>query len=312
MEKSKQPSFSLQSSLTRDTYRMQETLYKKDKTKNLIIQHQNNPIDKLHPSILEEEDFIYTLNLFQKIQKNQLDIPKHSNPKLINRVIHYFYFLEVKPLPFQETFDLLDLANFFQIKNLVEKLLSYLYENANSLKKAISIRIALFPIMKRSYFKFLDSIKEVFDKCEDYLLRQNCIEEFLSFYSHHYFAFTQDSDVEKDLFNQLRLMKQHNIDGIHLLKFVTLFKDRLLLQKNENDIQFDFKAYFEKILKKYIKLADIEERYLNKAFERLGLDADDFKLNIANEKITDLEMRECQSKETISMLQTQITHVQKM
>lgn len=315
MEESKeqeQTSFSLQSLLSKDSYKMQENLYKKNITKNYRIQYQNNLIAKLHSSVLEEVEFMEALNMFQKNQQSLIEIPKHCNPNILYRVIYYFYFLEVKTLPFHETFDLLDLAILFKIEHLIEKLVSYLKENITNVKQAISIRLSLFFLVRRSNFEISDRLNKIIADCETFLLQKNYVEEYLSFYSHQYFTFTWDSEIADDLFSRLRLMKNHKIEGVYLLKLVALFKERLVLQKKSKGEEFNFKAFVERILIKYIKLGDIEEIDRNKAFERLGLDVNDFKIHLANEKIADLEKRESQNNETINMLQNQMICLQKM
>lgn len=317
MKESEEPDqapFSFPTLLSNECYKMQESLFKKNISKSLCIYQHNILLDKLHLSVLEEEkEFTEVLNMLEKNQEKFIEIPKYCNANLMQRIIHYFYFHEVKPLPLNnDTYDFLDLAILFNIQYLIEHLCTYLKQNITNVNKAVSIRLSLFPIMRRSNLEISDSLKEIIADCENLLLQQNNIEDYLSFYYHQYFSLTWDSEIEHDLFNRLKLMKKVKIEGIHFLKLVSLFKDRIILLKKNKKKRFNFKVYVEKIIHKYIKLVEINEKDLNKIFERLGLDVEDFKLNIAKEKIADLEERESKNKEKINMLQNQMTSMQKM
>ena len=289
MEESKennQVQFILLTSLSQEDFRTAEIMFKKNNIKNLSIYHKKKFVDKLLLIYEEDEE---TSQLFRKENNNTLEIPNNSDPKLIASIIHYIYFREVISLPFREIANFLDLALFFQIKDLPQKIITFLKENVDTAEKATFLRISIYPLMKRTDFPTSDSLKEIIILCEDLFLRNNHMEEYLSFYSHQYNSFYHDcSDVENDLFNSLDLMIKHKSKGICLLKLLSLFKDRLCVLKREKN-NFNFTTYAEEIIEKYVKLGEINNTSLAKSFTRLELNLNNFKLNIANEKIAELE-----------------------
>ena len=229
-----QSTFNLPTILTRKDYEYNENTLRKINTKNLSIIHKKKIIAKLHSIILEED--AETLDLFPKEHNSNLELPNYLNPNSVSEILHYMYFREIKSLPFNEIFGLLDLAIFFKIKELTSKIIIFLRKCINNANKAVFIRFSLFYIKKRSDFHTADSLQEIISICEVFLLKNNHIQEFLSFYVHHYLALSQSlSDFETDLLNKLEMMKKCQIKGVYMLKFLSLFKDRLILLKKEKE-----------------------------------------------------------------------------
>lgn len=278
-----QCTFTLLSSLSIDDYRLAESMFKKNEAKNCSIYHQKIFLDKLQ--FIYEQD-VETYSLFQKESNFNLEIPQSSNPELIPLIIHYLYFKEVQAIPFGEIVNFLHLAMFFQIKGLVQEIINFLTESIDTAKKAVFLRVSLYFLIKKTDYQTLNFLKEIFKKIEHFLLTHNHMKEYFSLYSSDQYIEHNPSVIESDMFNGLEMMKKHKINGKHMLKLIFLFKDDLnMLKKND----FNLKIYVQKIILKYVDLNEINTSSLIKSFLRLGLNLQDYKNNLSNEKIIELE-----------------------
>ena len=290
MEESKeqdQSIFSLLTSLSPEDYRTSKSIFKKNDTKIFSIYHKQKFVDKLQFIFEQDEE---TFNLFKK-ENNffNFEIPETSSTELIPLIIHYLYFKEVNTLPFEEIVNFLDLAILFQIKDLIQKIINFLKETIDTAKNAVFLRIALFPSVKRTDLYTSNSLKELLVQCETFLLTNNYMKEYLSFYNHPIYLISHDNpDIENDLFNGLEMMKTHKKNGKYMLKLLFLFKEHLCGRKNEKN-EFDFKAYAEGVIERYVKLGEINSTFLMKSFFQLELNLNNFKINISNEKIAEPE-----------------------
>lgn len=278
--------FTLQTSLSSEEYKIAEHMFEKNNLKNCFIYHDKKFVDKLQ--LIYEHD-LETCHLFPKENNFNLEIPGNSNPNLIPQIIHYLYFKEVKDLPFKEIINFLDLAMFFQIKDLTQKIINFLKEIIDTTEKALFLRFALFLLTKRADCHFSDSLQELLFICDSFLLNNNKMKEYISLYNHEYYSLYIDrSDIERDLLNGLEMMKKHPKNGKYMLKLLVFFKDRLCALKSEKN-EFSFQIYAEKIISKYIKLEEVSSKTLIKSFSMLGLNLNDFKINITNEKVDELK-----------------------
>ena len=284
-EKQNQSIFTLSTSLSYEEYRTAESMIKKTDINNYSIYHQKKFVGKLQ--FISEQDQ-ETYHLFQKENNFILEIPETSKPELIPLIIHYIYFKEVKALSFEEIINFLDLVIFFQIKDLIQKIINFLKENIDTAKNAVFLRLALYPLIKKTDFHASNSLKELLTICETFLLSNGYMKEYLSFYVQYNSIYYEIQDIENDLFNGLDMMKIYKQNGKYMLKLLFFFKDRLCELKKEKN-EFDFKAYAEGIIEKYVNLVEICNTSLIKSFTRLGLNLNEYKISIANEKIAELE-----------------------
>ena len=281
--------FIMQTSLSPEDYKRAECFFNNNETKNCSIYQQKRLLGKLQFFSEQNEE---TYSLFQKENSFNIEMPNTLSQKLIPIIIHYLYFKEVQALQFEEIINFLDLAIFFQIQDLQENILNFLKETVDTAKKAVFLRISLSPLMKRTDFILADSIKELFIICETFLLVNNHMKEYLFLFSHQYYSFYQDcnniDNIESDLLNRLDLMEKYKINGKFMLKLLFLSKDRLCTNKNDKS-KFDFKSYANGIVEKYVKLGEISNTSLIKLFAKLELNLNDFTLQLANERIVELE-----------------------
>lgn len=108
-----------------------------------------------------------TFHLFCK--ENKLEIPDNCNPKLIPYIIHYLYFREIKTLPFAEIENFFDLAIFFHIKDLPQKIIDNLIKQIDTAKKAVFILESLGPLEKKFHSSISDYLADLFLKCRNFL-----------------------------------------------------------------------------------------------------------------------------------------------
>lgn len=295
--------FNIKTSLTQQAYRTAESLFSQsDSLKIFNIIQKNKSVGRLHSSRLEDEEFIEAFKLFEENNFYKLELPNNINLDLIPFVIRFFYFREVKSLSLKEIFDFLKLTIFFCLKDLVQSIGIFLKSNLDELNKVIFIRLQIFPFVLENS---LDIIKEVFDETELFLLKNNFMENFLSFYAHHYFSVANHKSIEEDLFKKLDLMKKNKIADIYRLKLLTLFKDKLILIKCENE-KFEFRAYAQRIIEKFINIREIKTSAANVLLSRLCLDINEYKLAYATEKIVELESRDAENRKEIRNLQKEV------
>ena len=247
-------------------------MYQNDKTKNCSIYHQKKLINKLEFIYEQDQE---SSNLFHKENDFILEIPETLNKDLIPLIIHYFYFKEVKSISFKEIVDFFDLAIFFKTNEVQEKIIKFLKESIESARKAVFLRIGLNKMMKRTVMQTRESlmIKELLARCETFLLANNHIKKFLSFYENQNQCSVIDHEslhMESDLLNGLEMMKKYKINGKYMLKLLLLFKDRLCVSS-----KFNFQVFAEEIIHKYVKLEEIDNNSLIKLFARLGLNIND-------------------------------------
>lgn len=278
--------FTLPTSLSLEDYEIADKMFKKNEMKNCSIYFQNKFVDKLQFIYAQDKDIC---NLFQNESKFNIEIPETSRIELIPLIIHYLYFKEIRAIPFGEIANFLDLAAFFQMKDLIKKIINHLKGTIDTARKAVMLRISLFPLTKTSDLDVSASLNEFIAICETYLLTNNHMKEYLSFYKQDYFLrIHNDSDIESYLLNELEMMKKHRTNGKYMLRLLVLFKNHLCMNKNKHN-KFDFKVYAEGIINKYVKLGEISNKSLIKSLALLELNLKDLKISRANENAAELE-----------------------
>ena len=290
------PYFTLNTSLNKEIYQYLEKQYKKENLKTLNILYKNEIIGKLHSFVIQDDEYLKTYALFEN---NQMALPETLNPNLINEIIHYFYFKEIKKLSFDQIFDFLSLAIFFKLDELVPKIIISLQTDLFDVQTVIFIRKHIFPFLFLKKSNEHCNIKKVFEESEIFLLKNHCYEDFLSFYAHDYFldANTHDINIEEELFSKFDMMNNFSINGIHIIRLLLLFKDHIINKKIKDEKDFDFKVYAKKMIEQFVNLTQIETRPLDDILSKLDLNIKDFKRAILNEKITYLEKENTYLKE---------------
>ena len=277
----------IETTLPKDSYALMERQIQKENSKAFIIIYKNESIAKLHSFIIEEEEFMEFYILFKN---NQFVLPDRLNPALINVIINYFYFREVKELSIKLIFDLLDFAIFLNVNDLLKKIVNFLKYNLTDVKKAIFIRKNIFPFIFIQTSNEECNIKGVFEECEIFLLKNNYVDDYLSFYAQDYFFNANASmNLEEELLKKIEIMNDKKINGLNIIKLLLLFKDNLIKLKTKNEINFDFKVYAEKLIEKFVKLNEMDPQALNELLSKLELNTKDFKIKILNERISHFE-----------------------
>ena len=262
--------------------------YNKENSKNYIIIYKNETIAKLHSFIIEEDEF---MEVFTSFKNNQLIIPDNFNPTLIPAIIHYFYFKEIKQISIKLIFEFLDLSIFLNVNELIKITVDFLKNNLTDTKKVNFIRKNIFPFIFIQTSNTDCQISKVFDECELYILQNERMDDYLSFYALDYFQNknVNNLNLEEELIKRLKLMDHYKINGLHLIKLLLLFKDKLISFKQKNESTFDFKVYAEKKIENFVKLNEMDPKPLNDLLYKLEMNTKDFQIKILSERITFLE-----------------------
>lgn len=174
-----QNTFTLQTTLSSKDYEAAEIHFEKNNIKNCSIYHHQKCIAKLQ---FIYENYEETRHLFRQENNFNMEIPDALNPNMIPHIVHYLYFKEVKTVPFGEIVDFLDLAIFFKIKDLIQRIVEFLKEVITTVKQAVFLRIALLPLLKRADCRIANLLKEILAICETFLLENDHMKDSFSFY----------------------------------------------------------------------------------------------------------------------------------
>ena len=281
MEDENQNFFSIESSLPRDIYSWMEKQIQKENSKTFKIIYKNEPLTKLHSLLIEEEEFMEVYTLFEN---NQVVLPDHLNPTLINTLIHYFYFREIKQLSMKSIFDFLHLIIFLNVNELIKKIIDFLKNSLTNSIAVIFIRKNIFPFIFLQTPNEQHSIEQIFEKCEISLLQNNDIDNYLSFYAHDYFLNEniEKLDIEQELEKKLQVMNDYEIHGLDIIKLILLFQENLIkIKKNDNN--FIFKTYAQRLIAKFVNFQELDLQSLAELLFKLELNIKDFKIKILND-----------------------------
>ena len=123
--------FSIKSPFSQEIYTKCESLFK-SKWKQLSIQQGEKLLLKLHPEVLEE-DFPETLGMFDS-NNHLVSLPEDLNTQNIEFLVKFLYLREISPpISIVQTFELLNLAVFFKVHNLIQEIQDFLVLNLNSI-----------------------------------------------------------------------------------------------------------------------------------------------------------------------------------
>ena len=139
--------FLINSPLTPAELKAPENLYQKEKSKNFSIKQKDLIIIKLHSSVLEVE-YDATFNEFES---EKLDLPEDIDAKLVEPVVKYLYFKELKEVSDNDIFPLLKIAVVLKINPLIDTINEFLLKPITSLERALVF-------MKDSFDFFLYSL----------------------------------------------------------------------------------------------------------------------------------------------------------
>ena len=162
--------FKIEINHSSDHYEHQNLLYKKEKTKRILIYQKNAVIFKIHLDLLEN-DFEKTFRLFQK--EFSLTIPDDFDKNFVEMIVNYFYFKEIKEIPFEDIFTLLNISMFFEVDELNKELLNFLQKHLTNVKNVLFIR-------EKSYHYFHNLKTNIIEQCEIFLITNNYFAEYLS------------------------------------------------------------------------------------------------------------------------------------
>ena len=156
--------------------------------------------------------------------------------------------------------------------------------------------------MKTSFSPDENIFKTIFNECELFLLKNNSIDDFLSFYARDFFMNSDELNIEHEMLERLVLLNRLNINGIAIIKIILLFKEELIKFMVKKDNNFDFKLYVEHLIEKFLQLKDVDPKQRNELLTKLEVNVKDYRINIMEEKIVDLENQMAKIKQRYSIL----------
>ena len=139
--------FSIVSPFDSKKYLCKEKDYAKEISKRHCFYQNEKIITKIHESVLEEEEFAETLQLFQS---NVLNLPEYIDVQYVEPVVRYFYFLEIKEIKCQDVFELFKVASFLKVQELIKQIKIFLQKPLESKERAL----ILFKNHLSSFFLF--------------------------------------------------------------------------------------------------------------------------------------------------------------
>lgn len=292
--------FNLETSLTKEEYAEGPRQMQEEKTKNISLIYKGNLFCELHSCVLEQDEFEDTLSLFSQ---NEVIIPNNTNPEVINVLVNYFYYREIKNLKFSLIFDLLSLSIFFLLKTLIQKILDFLKSNIFNMNGAVFVARNIFPMIFFETPNFECNFRVLFDECEKFLLKDNFLEEFFNIIKSD--IFNCKINVEAEFVQHIKLLKECGVDDVHVFKLMNIFKEKLMIFKGEREKNFDCSKYFEQIIESHIDINKVDQKILNENMALLNLNKKEFRTKILIEKISHQESEKNSLKEEIIKLKNE-------
>ena len=143
-------SFSIKCPFHQDAYNKLETLFKKEKYKQLSILQGAKLIIKLDCNVLDD-DFTKTLEMFES-NSQQISLPQGFDAELVETLVKYIYLREINPaLSIKKTINLLNLAIFLKIHLLIKESQEFLIKNT---EKNEAEALNIFKSSLESYLLF--------------------------------------------------------------------------------------------------------------------------------------------------------------
>jgi len=248
--------FLINSPLTPAELKAPENLYQKEKSKNFSIKQKDLIIIKLHSSVLEVE-YDATFNEFES---EKLDLPEDIDAKLVEPVVKYLYFKELKEVSDNDIFPLLKIAVVLKINPLIDTINEFLLKPITSLERALVF-------MKDSFDFFLynkepekNFISKTIVNCGLFLLKNKEYEKFLTVFNKE--LLEKMGDNVEFFFNCLkeRVLIKSIVPNKYLIKFISIFKDSLSCLQKKIDPNFKKETFFKNILSQHLDLTKIDPK----------------------------------------------------
>lgn len=280
--------FELPSSYVPEVFQMQKSLFTKEKSKNLQIVQSEKEL-RLHGHLLEDDiEFESFLEIFNS---DKLTLPAEFSFEYVETLINYVYFKEIKPIAFENVFQLLKVAKYFKIGTVVHIINKFLQKNLNEIEKASLI----YRYTAGNLFRFKEYEAEnmkIFGKCVFFLLENDYFEDFLKIYDSKFFEEMAISEKIEEIFRfLLYIMKQCKITNDKTIRFLQIFQEPLKMKLEEKQVDFNNETYFTKVLEESLDFLKIEIKEMNDIISTMKIpkcnETKDLLINFLGENIRD-------------------------
>ena len=144
------------------------------------------------------------------------------------------------------------------------------------------------------------NFRGLFDDCEKFLLKEKYLDDFFRLIKNDLFNYK--INVEAELLQHIKLMKESGVEEIHIFQLMNIFKEKIIIYKSEKEKNFDFSKYFESIIEEHIDIMKIDQKILNEKMSVLNLNKKELEIKILAAKFSHLEVEKNRLKEEIIIL----------
>jgi len=217
------PFFSIKTPFSQDVYKRNESILENNKWKLLSIKHGQNGLFKLHGTFLEDADFKETLALFQS---NEVSIPEDLDPNPIETMVTYFYLKDIPPTPLSEFFPLMQIAYFFKVQPLINKMKEFLLSQINTPNQALvifkgSIKFLLI-------FPEIEFISQTLKESLAFLIKYDKSADILKSFDADFFNKVKNNLVEQTLEFFIGLFRENKASNKLMIEFLLLYRKTLV------------------------------------------------------------------------------------
>ena len=245
--------FSIKSPFGQEVYKVKESQFK-SKWKYLSIQQNQKLLIQLNADVLEE-DFPDTLAIFES-NSHMVSIPDNFDVEFIEVLVKYFYFREISPaISIFKTFKLLNLAIFFKVQPLINQIEEFLRIQANNKESEAQ---EIFMLSLDSYVLFQSTKNDIFQnllsQSMTFLIKSNKIDEALKIFNAEFFKKLENGQIVEKTFNFFIEILKISSSNETLMKFLSLYKDKLIQYFQSEDANFNKEKYFKQFIEKNMNL----------------------------------------------------------
>lgn len=242
--------FSIKSVLSPEERHVYQNLFNRDRTKNFEIK-QKEETKSFHNIVLDDNEFKETLYLFPN---NRLEIPGELDFKMIDHILNYLYFKEIKEIPDEDLFPLLEVATFMKIHPVVIKIKEFLEKPVISCQRAVFFfkEVFKFECQQIENNEFLMKAIENSSFC---LLENRQIDTFLNFFDQDFLKKIENHEKFWFDFFFERVLKKIQASNEFFAKFAEIFKDGLLLLNKQEEPNLNPTIMLQNLQIMYIKLS---------------------------------------------------------
>ena len=234
--------------------------------KELSIKQRDKLLINLHSDVLKT-NFPETLQIFES-NSNVVLIPEEIGEECIEPIVRYFYFREINPISLDQTFNLLNLAIFLEVKPLINEIQEFVSVNENEAQEILKLSLNSFLLFQKS--NHYENLLKILSGSINFLLKSKKTNEIFDAFNFEFFKKLENNKiVEKSLNFFIEIIKTSNCCSNEILmEFLVLYNDRLVEYFKTEDKNFNMENYVKRFIYKNLNLVDFDLKKIQLSIEK--------------------------------------------